>query len=77
MAPAIQGMRACRACADPTGKTADAESASLLESPVRRDFITGEGAEPVGSSPQKFSAYFRSEVERYSGVVKAGRLRVD
>ena len=58
-------------------KRLSAEIASLLKSSDSRDFTTGEGAEPVGSSPQEFSAYFRSEVERYSGVVKAGRLRVD
>ena len=42
-----------------------------------RDFMTGEGAEPVGSSPQEFATYLRTEIERYSKVVKAGNLKID
>lgn len=53
------------------------EIVSSLKSPEIRDFITGEGAEPVGSSPQEFSAHFRSEVERYARVIKAGQLKAD
>ena len=42
-----------------------------------RDFMAGEGAEPVGNTPQEFGAYLRSEIERYTKVVKAGNLKID
>lgn len=54
-----------------------AEIVSALKTPEIRDFITGEGAVPVGSSPQEFAAYLRSEIERYAKVVKAGNLKLD
>ncbi len=50
---------------------------AALKTPEIRDFITGEGAVPVGSSPQEFAAYLRSEIERYAKVVKAGNLKLD
>jgi tripartite-type tricarboxylate transporter receptor subunit TctC len=50
---------------------------AAMQSQDVRDFLTGEGAEPVGSSPQEFAAYLRSEIDRYSKVVKAANLTVD
>jgi len=35
------------------------------------------GAEPVGSTPREMAAFFRSEVERYAKVIKAGNVRVE
>ena len=42
-----------------------------------RDFLTREGAEPVGSTPQELAAYFRREVDRYAKVIKAGGIQVE
>ena len=55
------------------------QSRAFLQYPGRalRDFMRGEGAEPVGSSPQEFAAYLRAEIERYAKVVKAGNLKID
>ena len=39
-----------------------------------RDFMTREGAEPVASSPQEFSAYLRAEIDRYRRIIEAGKL---
>ena len=50
---------------------------AAMKSQEVRDFLNGEGAEPVGSAPQAFAAYLRSEIERYSKVVKAANLKVD
>jgi tripartite-type tricarboxylate transporter receptor subunit TctC len=50
---------------------------AAMKSQEVRDFLTGEGAEPVGSSPQEFAAYLRSEIERYSKAVKAANLTVE
>jgi tripartite-type tricarboxylate transporter receptor subunit TctC len=54
-----------------------AEIVAALKAPEVRDFISAEGAEPVGSSPQEFGAYMRSEIERYTKVVKAAKLKLD
>lgn len=54
-----------------------AEIVAAVKAPEIRDFMTGEGAEPVGSSPQEFGAYLRAEIERYARVVKAGKLKLD
>jgi len=52
----------------------NSEIVSAIRTPEIRDFITREGAEPVGSSPQEFGAYLKSEIERYTKVAKAANL---
>jgi tripartite-type tricarboxylate transporter receptor subunit TctC len=32
--------------------------------------LTGDGTEPVGSSPQEFARFMKSEYDKYSGVIK-------
>lgn len=54
-----------------------AEIVSAVKTPEIRDFMTKEGAEPVASSPQEFSAYLRGEIERYRKIVEVGKLKVD
>lgn len=54
-----------------------AEIAAAIKSPEMRDFMLKEGADPVGSTPQEFAAYFRSEVERYAVVIRTGNIRVE
>ena len=54
-----------------------AEIAGALKSPDVREFMAKEGADPVGSTPQEFSAFFKSEVERYAKVIRAGNIRVE
>jgi tripartite-type tricarboxylate transporter receptor subunit TctC len=53
------------------------ETAKAIQTPEIRDFISSEGAEPVGGTPQELDAYVRREVERYAKVVKAGNVKVD
>ena len=53
------------------------EIVAALKTPEIRDFMAGEGAEPVGNTPQEFGAYLRSEIDRYTKVVKAGNLKID
>ena len=54
-----------------------AETISALKAPEIRDFITGEGAELVGSTPAELGAYLRREIERYARVIKAANIRVE
>ena len=54
-----------------------AETAKAIRTPEIRDFISSEGAEPVGSTPQELDAYVKREVARYAKVIKAGNVRVE
>lgn len=53
------------------------EIANAIKAPDVRDFMAKEGADPVGSTPQEFAAFFRSEVARYAEVIKAANIRID
>jgi tripartite-type tricarboxylate transporter receptor subunit TctC len=53
------------------------EIASAIRLPDVREFMAKEGADPVGSSPQEFAAFFRNEVERYAQVIKSANIRAD
>jgi tripartite-type tricarboxylate transporter receptor subunit TctC len=55
----------------------NAEVLKALSSREMRDFITKEGAEPVGSSPEELAAYFTREVDKYAKVIKAAQIRFE
>jgi hypothetical protein len=42
-----------------------------------RDFITKEGGDPVGSSPDELNKYFRREIDKYAKVIKAGNITAE
>jgi tripartite-type tricarboxylate transporter receptor subunit TctC len=42
-----------------------------------RDKLIAQGADPVGSSPEEFSAYIRGETAKWSKVVKSSGARAD
>ena len=42
-----------------------------------KERLTGLGAEPVGSSPEEFSRYIRSEIQRWAKVIKFAKVRVE
>ena len=50
---------------------------AAIKSADMRDLMLKEGADPVGSTPQEFTAYFKSEVTRYALVIQAANIRVD
>ena len=50
------------------------EILSALKAPEIRDFIVKEGGDPVGSTPEELSAYFKREVEKYAKIIKAGNI---
>ncbi|HUP94602.1 MAG TPA: tripartite tricarboxylate transporter substrate binding protein [Burkholderiales bacterium] len=55
----------------------NAEIVRALKSPDVRDFITKEGGDPVGSSPEELAKYFRREIEKYAKVIKAGNITAE
>jgi tripartite-type tricarboxylate transporter receptor subunit TctC len=54
-----------------------AESAEALKDPKVRDTLLRVGAEPVGTGPQAFEAFFRAEVDRWSKVVRDAKVHLD
>jgi len=48
-----------------------------LKSSDVREFITKEGGDPVGSSPEELGKYFRREVDKYAKVIKVGNITAD
>ena len=53
------------------------EIAAAIKTPDAREFMAREGAEPVGSTPQEFAAFFRKEVDRYAKVIRAANIRME
>lgn len=47
------------------------EVVQALKSSDVRDVLVRDGAEPIGSTPQEFGAYFAGEIAKYGKVVKA------
>jgi tripartite-type tricarboxylate transporter receptor subunit TctC len=50
---------------------------AVLDQPETRTRLIAQGLEPAGSTPQAFDAYIRSEVARWSAVVKQAGLKPD
>jgi tripartite-type tricarboxylate transporter receptor subunit TctC len=54
-----------------------AEVARVLKIPEIRDKLIQQGADPVGSTPDEFAAYIRSETAKWAKVVKASGAKAD
>ena len=54
-----------------------AESVKLLKLPDVKERLDATGFEPIGTTPDEFGAYIRSEVEKWAKVVKASGIRAD
>jgi tripartite-type tricarboxylate transporter receptor subunit TctC len=53
------------------------ESMKLLSAADVKQRLEAAGFEPIGSTPEQFATYIRSEVEKWGKVVRAARVRVD
>lgn len=52
------------------------EIVKALKSDEVRGFMSKEGADPVGSTPEELTAYFRKEVEKYANLIKARNIKL-
>ncbi len=52
-----------------------AESAKALRLPDVVERLSGQGAEPVGNSPEEFTAFIRSEIDKWANLVKAANMK--
>jgi tripartite-type tricarboxylate transporter receptor subunit TctC len=53
------------------------EIVKAVKSPDVREFITKEGGDPVGSSPDELAKYFRREIDKYAKVIKSGNITAE
>ena len=54
-----------------------AEIVKGLQAPDLRERFAGLGATPVGSTPEELGAHVRTELARWSKVIKAGNISVE
>jgi tripartite-type tricarboxylate transporter receptor subunit TctC len=55
----------------------NAEIVKGIKAPDVSEFITKEGGDPVGSSPDELSAYFKREIDKYAKIIKAGNISAE
>ena len=55
----------------------NAEILKALKSPEVHNFMEKEGADPVGSTPEELTAYFKREIDKYAKVIKTGNIQVE
>jgi tripartite-type tricarboxylate transporter receptor subunit TctC len=53
------------------------EIAKSLASPEMQAAMANEGADAIGNKPQEFAAFIKSEIDKWSKVVKAARIEQD
>ncbi len=49
----------------------------LLSAPDMRERFIGQGATPVGNTPEQFAAFIRSEIDKWTKVVKFSGAKID
>ena len=53
------------------------EAAKALHSPDIVAKLASQGAEPVGNTPEEFTAFIRSEISKWANLVQAAKMRTD
>jgi tripartite-type tricarboxylate transporter receptor subunit TctC len=53
------------------------EIVKILRAPETKERLLAQGFEPVGSSPDEFGAYIKSEIAKWGKVIKAAGIRAE
>ncbi|HKQ29513.1 MAG TPA: tripartite tricarboxylate transporter substrate binding protein [Burkholderiales bacterium] len=61
----------------PVAQRLNAEFVKVMREPDLKQRLASLGADPLTSSPEQFSAYLRSEIEKWAKVVKASGMKLD
>ena len=56
---------------------ANAELVKMLKSPDMKEKILSQGGIAVGNSPEEFTAYIKSEIDKWAKVARAAKVRVE
>ena len=71
------GLLAPAATPKPVITRLHAEAVKALRAPDVVEKLSGQGAEPVASTPEEFTAFIRSETDKWANLVKAANMRTD
>jgi len=71
------GLLAPAATPKPIVETLSVETARILKLPDVNKRISELGAEPVGSTPQQYAAFIRSEIVKWRKVIQDAGVRLD
>ena len=55
----------------------NADIARILRMPDVVERLSGQGAQPVGGTAEQFGAFIRSEIEKWTGLVKTANMKAD
>lgn len=55
----------------------ETESSKVLKLPEVKERLDATGLTPIGSTPEEFAAYLRSEIEKWGKVARSVGMRVD
>ena len=61
----------------PVAQRLNAEFVKVMREPDLKQRLASLGADPLTSSPEQFSAYLRSEIDKWAKVVKASGMKLD
>jgi tripartite-type tricarboxylate transporter receptor subunit TctC len=53
------------------------EIVDILKTPDMADKLNGQGALPVGDTPEQFAAYIKAEIAKWGAVVRGSNIKVD
>jgi tripartite-type tricarboxylate transporter receptor subunit TctC len=62
---------------EPIVRKLHAQIAAIVRMPDINEQLASQGADPVGSTPEEFGQYMRSETEKWAKVVKASGIRLE
>lgn len=51
------------------------ETVKVIKAPGMAEQLLAQGAEPIGSSPQEFDAYLRTEIDRWTKLIARANIR--
>jgi tripartite-type tricarboxylate transporter receptor subunit TctC len=54
-----------------------ADITRILRMPDVVERLSGQGAEPVGGTAEQFAAFIRSEIDKWTGLVKTANMKAD
>ena len=54
-----------------------AETAQALRNPEVVRILSSQGAEPVGNTPEEFTAFVKSEIVKWANLVKVAKMKAD
>jgi tripartite-type tricarboxylate transporter receptor subunit TctC len=53
------------------------DAVAALKDPTVNERLAGEGAEPVGNTPEQFAAFIRSEIDLWGKVIRATGMKAE